>query len=78
MLLSLCLLDSHARPHHPDLTAIKTLAGVRDMGLLSYDGRERTRKEMEEGNRGMIHSYMMPEKMGNIVDGEFVPFDRAN
>ena len=78
LLLFLCLTASHARPHHPDLTAIKTMAGVQDMELLGYDGRERTREEMEEGNRRMRPAYRMPEKMGNIVDGEFVPFDRTN
>ena len=42
--------------------------------MLNYDGRERTRQEMEEGNRRMKPAYRMPKKMGNIVDGKLVPF----
>ena len=66
--------DVSARPHTPDLSVIKPFAQGRDMMLLQYDGRERTQKEMEQGNRRMKHSYRMPEKMGNIVDGKLVPF----
>merc|ERR1712115_393594 len=69
-ILSVVSLPVSARPNMPDLNVIKTFAPGRSMMLLNYDGRERTHM----GDRKMKASYRMPEKLGNIVDGELVPF----
>ena len=74
LLLSAFILNISARPHTPDLSAIKAFGEGPSMMMMNYDGRERTHEEMQEGNRRMKPSYRMPVKMGNIVDGKLVPF----
>ena len=74
LLLSAFILNISARPHTPDLSAIKAFGEGPSMMMMNYDGRERTQEEMQEGNRRMKPSYRMPVKMGNIIDGKLVPF----
>ena len=74
LLLSAFILNISARPHTPDLSAIKAFGEGPSMMMMNYDGRERTQEEMQEGNSRMKPSYRMPVKMGNIVDGKLVPF----
>merc|ERR1712001_627978 len=75
-LLFLLTLNLHvsARPHIPDLSVLKTFAPGESMMMFNYDGRERIHGE----DRKIKAANRLPDKMGNIVDGQLVPFHFNN